>query len=109
MTELIANNMSESTESKDSDDNILTEIVKLLECHMASGAPTINIKDAQLICSLSQAWLKMTINHCLRISQPRQNNRILHPQSSLEVGSTLGVATSALQWQEDQGIPQAQP
>ena len=51
VVEIIANNMSESTEMEDSDDNIPTEIVELLESHMASGAPAINNEDTRLICN----------------------------------------------------------
>ena len=42
VTEDVANNMSESTESEDSDDNVQMEIAELLKSHMVSRAPTIN-------------------------------------------------------------------
>ena len=49
MTEIITNNMSELTESEDSNGNVLMEIAELLESCMASRDPTINDEDAQLI------------------------------------------------------------
>ena len=50
--EIITNNTLELMKTKDSDDNVPTEIAELLESYMASGALAINNKDALLICSI---------------------------------------------------------
>ena len=58
VTEILTKNMSESTESDDSDDHVPMEIAELLESHMASGTPAISNKDAWLIHNLLPAMVE---------------------------------------------------
>ena len=96
VAEFIANNTSELTEAKESDKNIPTKIVQLLESSMASRSVVITNTDAMLIHKIYPLWLVATINHRPRIFQPWQNRSMLITQSSLEHGNILAVAIAAL-------------
>ena len=79
--EIITNNTLELMKTKDSDDNVPTEIAEILESCKASGALAINNKDALLICSIFPGMLEDN-NQPLPKNIPimAEQNDVNHPE-----------------------------